>query len=285
MPNHVKIFDVVEKYLTKLSQQLGAPRHFEFSKRHKFILISILSSFALAATQLVPVSMRYQTVALFGFLVLGFSLIALWDELAGIKFIILLILPVYFSVAIALFYFLLPVRWLTRLPVIAGYGISIYLLFLTQNIYNIAAIRTIQLLRAAHAVGFLFTVVTAFLLLNVVFALRFDPWWIALASIIISFPLLLSAIWSFELEEFLSKRVFVFAIILSLAVGQIAWAISFWPVLPIIGALTVVSALYVFLGTTQFHFAQRLNKRTIYEYSLVAAVVFILVMLTTSWRG
>ena len=73
---------------------------------------------------------------------------------------------------VALFYFLLPVRWLTRLPVLAIFGISMYLLFLTQNIYNIAAIRTIQLLRAAHAVGFLFTIVSAFLIYNVIFALH-----------------------------------------------------------------------------------------------------------------
>ena len=62
-----------------------------------------------------------------------------------------LTLPTLFTAAVGLFYFLLPVRWLTRLPVVILYSIGIYALLLTENIYNVAAERTIALFRAAHS--------------------------------------------------------------------------------------------------------------------------------------
>ena len=106
-----------------------------------------------------------------------------------------------------------------------------------------------------------------------------------MAIFVITLPLLISAIWAFELEEHLSVRVLVYSFVISLAVAQIALALSFWPILPIIGALATVSALYVSLGVTQFHFADRLTRRTVLEYSSVAAVVFILMLITTHWSG
>ena len=279
----------MEKFVNWLTnwlfKQLGIGRQFEFTKRHKFILAATIATIFLALTQVVPLNLRYWTVALLAILTAGLTLATLWEEFAGVKYAILLILPVYFVTGVALFYFLLPVRWLTRLPVLAIFGISMYLLFLTQNIYNIAAIRTIQLLRAAHAVGFLFTIVSAFLIYNVIFALHLPFYWIFVAIFVITLPLLISAIWAFELEEHLSVRVLVYSFVISLAVAQIALALSFWPILPIIGALATVSALYVSLGVTQFHFADRLTRRTVLEYSSVAAVVFILMLITTHWSG
>ena len=67
-----------------------------------------------------------------------------------------------FTAAIALFYFLLPVRWLTRVPVAVLYAVGMYALLLTENIYNVAADRTIALLRAAQSIGYLLTLLTYF---------------------------------------------------------------------------------------------------------------------------
>lgn len=275
----------MEKYVNWFLRKLGVSRTFEFTKRHKFILAAIIATIFLALTQVVPENLRYWSVAILALLTAGLTLVTLWEEFAGIKYTILLILPVFFVISVALFYYLLPVRWLTRVPVLITFGISMYLLFLTQNIYNIAAIRTIQLLRAAHAVGFLFTIITAFLLYNVVFALHLQFYFLAGLIFILTFPLLVSAVWSFELEEHLSIRVLVYSLVLSYIVAHVALALSFWPVLPIIGALATVSTLYVSLGLTQFHFTDRLSKRTIWEYASVAAVVFVLMLITTSWNG
>ncbi len=275
----------MEKFINWVFGKLGIHRRFEFNKRYKFITSSFIATLFLALSQIVSADWRYWVVGVLVLLVGALTLITLWEDLTGIKYVVLLILPIYFVAGVALFYFLLPVRWLTRLPVLGVFGMAMYLLFLTQNVYNIAAIRTIQLLRAAHAVGFLFTVVSAFLIYNVVFALHLPFYWVFMAILTLTWPLLIAAVWAFDLEEYLSLRVLVYSLVIALAVAKIALVISFWPVLPIVGALATVAALYVALGITQFHFANRLNRRTVLEYASVAAVVFVLMLITAKWGG
>jgi hypothetical protein len=86
------------------------------------------------------------------------------EGIDGIEWLTVLTLPPLYTAGVGLFYFLLPVRWLTRLPVAMAYGLGMYVLLLTENIFSVASIRTIQLLRAAQAVGFLLTLVTGFFL-------------------------------------------------------------------------------------------------------------------------
>src|SRR4030042_1211151 len=59
-----------------------------------------------------------------------------------------------------------------RFPFLVFYGLGIYALFLTTNIYTVAAIRSIALLRAARGVGFVLTLTTAFLLFDALLSLK-----------------------------------------------------------------------------------------------------------------
>jgi len=140
---------------------------YQITKRQKLVLMSFFLTVVLVATQTVPENLRFATIGFLALSTLLLAVFSLWGELAGAKYFLLLLLPVYFVVGASLFYFLLPVRWLTRLPFALTFGISVYLLMLTANIYNVAAVRTIALHRAARAVGMLFTLVAAFFLINV----------------------------------------------------------------------------------------------------------------------
>ncbi|MEK7581247.1 MAG: hypothetical protein AAB512_03105 [Patescibacteria group bacterium] len=258
---------------------------YEITKRQKLVFMSFFLSFVLVATQTVPVNLRYQAIAVLGFASVLLAAFALWGELSGIKYFLLLLLPVYFVIGASLFYFLLPVRWLTRLPFAFVFGISVYLLMLTSNIYNIAAIRTIALLRAAHAVGLLFSLVSTFFLTNVLLSLHFGVYVIVPAVIVISFPVYLVGLWSYELEDFISRKVFVHACTFTLISAEIAAVISFWPVAPINGALIMVTIMYVLLGLGQFVFHEKIRPRVIWEHLAVASIVMVIVVVATKWNG
>lgn len=255
------------------------------SKRLKLILMSFFLTAVLIATQTVPESMRYQTMAFLGLATAFLAIFSLWGELSGIKYLLLLLLPVYFVMGASLFYFLLPVRWLTRLPFALLFGVSIYLLMLTSNIFNIAAIRTIALLRAAHAVGLLFSLVATFFLTNVLFSIHLAVYWIVPAVTVICMPLYLASLWSYELEDYISRRVFVFAVIFSIVTAQITSLVSFWPIVPINGALVVVTVMYVLLGLGQFVFGEKLKRRIIWEHLIVSGIVIFIILLSTRWSG
>lgn len=258
---------------------------YEITKRQKFILMSFFLTVLLVTTQTVPESLRYPVIGILTAATIFLSIFSLWGELSGVKYFLLLLLPVYFVAGASLFYFLLPVRWLTRLPFAFLFGVSVYLLMLTSNIYNVAAIRTIALLRAANAVGLLFSLVSTFFLTNVLFSLHLPFYLVVLGVAAITGPLYLVGLWSYELEDFISRRVSVYTLVFTIVSAQIALVLSFWPIVPINGALALSTVMYALLGLSQIHFDDKLTRRVVYEHLGVALVVFIIIVISTRWGG
>lgn len=258
---------------------------YEITKRQKFVLMAVFLTVILITTQTVPENLRYQTIGFLAISTLFLSIFALWGELSGIKYFLLLLLPVYFVTGASLFYFLLPVRWLTRLPFAFLFGISVYLLMLTSNIYNVAAIRTIALLRAAHAVGLLFSLVATFFLTNVLFSLHLPFYLIILGVAAVMGPLYLVGLWSYELAEFITRRVFVYCAIFTLVSAEVGLVLSFWPIVPTAGALSMTTVMYVLLGLAQLHFEDKLKPRVFWEHIIVSLLVFIVIVISTRWGG
>ncbi len=268
----------LRKILSKFSS-------YEITKRQKFVLMAVFLTVILITTQTVDERFRFVTIAALAAATVFLSIFALWGELSGIKYFLLLFLPIYFVVGASLFYFLLPVRWLTRLPFAFLFGISVYLLMLTSNIYNVAAIRTIALLRAAHAVGLLFSIISTFFLTNVLFSLHLPFYLVTMGAFAITLPLFIIGLWSYELEEFISRRVFILSLVFALVTAQIALVLSFWPIAPINGGLSLATVMYILLGLAQFEFHGRLKPRLIWEHLIVAICVFVIVVITTRWGG
>ena len=237
------------------------------------------------AAQTATETYRYQIISFLTLSAVMLSVFALWGELSGVKYFLLLLLPAYFVAGASLFYFLLPVRWLTRLPFAVIFGISVYLLMLTSNIYNVAAIRTIALLRAAHAVGLLFSLLSTYFLANVLFSLHLPSYLVVLGIAVIVLPLYTVGLWSYELEEFVSKKVAKYAAIFTLVTCEVALGLAFWPVVPTAGALAMATIMYALLGLAQFNFEEKLKPRTIFEHLGIATFVFLIIIATTRWGG
>lgn len=257
----------------------------DISKRQKFIISAALLSAGLLIIQLANVSWRYQ--AIFGLTILTYLLSAwsLREGVSGIEWLTVLILPTLFTAGVGLFYFLLPASWLARLPVAVLYGLGLYALLLTENIFSVAAIRNIQLLRSAHAVGFLLTLLTAFFLYDTILSFRLSFWLNFVFVFLVSLPLFLQGLWSVKLEEKISGQIWFYSLALSLIVAEGALALSFWPVTVSAGSLALITIMYVVLGLTQHYLSQRLFKRTINEYLTVGIVVLAVIILTTHWGG
>ncbi len=247
--------------------------------------MSFFLTVILVTIQTVPQGLRFQIIGVLALTTLFLAAFSLWGELSGVKYFLLLLLPVYFVAGASLFYFLLPVRWLTRLPFAVLFGVSVYLLMLTSNIYNVAAIRTIALLRAARAVGVLFSLVSTFFLTNVLLSLHL-PLYLSVPGVTaIVFPLYLVGLWSYELEDFISKRVFRYAAVFTYLTVQIGLVFSFWPIAPIFEALAAATIMYVLLALAQFDFIGKIKPRIIWEHLLVAVAVFLIIIFATRWGG
>lgn len=258
---------------------------FEMNKRQKIIIISSLLTIGLISTQLVDFNLRFKFIAGLGVLAYFLSLWALWEGLNLTKAIILLILPTFYTLAVASFYFLLPVRWLTRLPVAILFGLTFYLLILAQNVFNVAAIRTIPLYRAASTAAFLFTLLSAFFIFNVVYAFNLPFYWNGMLIFAISFPLILQVLWSIEMEDRVAVATVAQSLILSLLMGEIALSLSFWPMATTIWSLSLASSLYVLLGLILQVLRGSVSKKVITEYLLIGLAILAVGFFSTSWSG
>lgn len=271
-------------FLRFKKQQKLLERRFILSKRQQFVLVTVVLTVGLILTQLVSEDYRYPMVLGLSCVAYILSAWALREDLAGIEWITLLIIPTLFTAGVSLFYFLLPVRWLTRLPVAGLYAVGMYALLLTENIYNVAASRTIALLRAAHSVGFLLTLVSFFFLVQTILAFRFSVVVQTALCILVVAPLAFQSLWAMELTDRASKKVNVITLIITAILTQMIWTLYFWPVNATLLVLLLTTFFYSLVGMAQQYMVERLYKKTITEFASVAIIVFVIILLATRWR-
>jgi hypothetical protein len=174
---------------------------------------------------------------------------------------------------------------LTRLPTAILFAVGIYAILLVENIYNVAAVRTIQLLRAAYSVGFLLTLLTAFLFFATVVSFRLPSYFNFLIIFLISFPLILQALWPMKLTSRITFQVWLYSFIISFILAQLALVLSFWPIQTISEALFLTTVFYALVGMSQQHLLERLFERTVTEFMTVLTIVFLIIFATTHWGG
>lgn len=255
-----------------------------FSKRQKIVFTSVVLSLGLLSTQLVPFHLTYRFIVGLAVLSLALSLWALWEGMDVVKAAILLILPTLFTLAVASYYFLLPVRWLTRLPIATAFGLVFYTLLLSQNVFNVAAVRTIPLYRVASTTVFVLTLLTAYLLFNVLFSLNLFFLWNGVGVLLISFPLVLQVLWGIKMDE-VDSLILIYTLIIAGVLGEIALSLSFWPISHAMAALVLSTALFITLGTITHYLRDRLSRGVVWEYLAWGIVVFLVALISTSWTG
>lgn len=260
-------------------------RRIVLTKREKFAIITALLTIGLVATQLVNTEDRLKMVIILFLATYVSSAWALSEDLSGIEWFTLLILPSFYTAAVALFYFLLPVRWLTRLPVAVIYAVGMYALLLIGNIYNVAAGRSIQLVRAAHTIGLLLSVASLFFIFNTVFALHLPAYLNAILIFVFLVPLTYQALWVMTLERRVSLKFFVYSLAFSLSIAEIGLILSFWPVKGIILSLFIATLFYGTIGLAQQQVIERMFPATIRTFLFAIVFVFIILSLTTTWGG
>jgi hypothetical protein len=188
-----------------------------------------------------------------------------------------------YPVSVALFYFLLPQAAATRTIVVLLFAISMYALLLTVNIFAVASIRTIQLLRAARAVGFLLSILTSAFLFHVIFSLHLSGWVVGILVFAASLPVLWQGSWSYVVSSHI-KREFYFALCGAIILAEMAVAMSFWLISVPLASVLLAMGMYVSLGLFQHDLEGRLFARTIQEYLGFAGIVFVVVLTTVIVR-
>lgn len=269
---------------SKIALFLEKVKSFLISKRQRFVLSVILLSLGLFFSE-----HSINLYAIIFSLVIAlvadilFFLSTYTDTKQNLS-IQLFILPFFYSLAFALFYFLVPYRFLTKAIITLFYGIGLYSLFLSHNIFVVASIRTIALLSSARIVSFILTLISYFFLSNVIISLDFPLIPTVVLIFLVSFFLILHSIWTYTLTK-LDWSQIACASFLSLCLMDITFILWFWPSSPIFLAIFLTGFFYTVVGLFQVWLDKRLFKGVLWEYVWVAVIVFCILIISTPWKG
>lgn len=253
------------------------------SKRKRFIITSFLLTSGFAAIQFLEQKYKFAGIGILGIITLIFFYWSLFEGLGFNFTLVSLILPFLFTVGVGFFWFLLPANIFTQVPVLLFYALVIYSLCLTQNIFTVAAIRTIALLRAARGVGFVLTLLVSFLLFNTIISLKLFVWWEVFLIWIASFLIFFQGLWQVLLNSDFEKDLVLYSFFLSFFLAEVGSLLFFWPVTVVVGSLFLTSLVYVLLGLVQAKLEGKLFPQAVREYLLVGFFVLISMFFATSW--
>jgi hypothetical protein len=256
---------------------------FNIPKRQKFIIGVVVLSLTLFFSEQLFGRGGIYVVIMLSILTDLFVLWAVKKDLEDNFSLQVFILPLVYTAACALFYFLVPARLITRIGMTSLYALGLYSLLLSENIFIVSSIRTIALLSSARTVSFIVTLLSFFFMANVVFALHFNIFVTIFFVFAFSFPLALHSIWSHTLEgDFRSHLDWM--LLIAVCVTETALALWFWPTTPTIIGLFLTGLFYILIGISQIWLDKRLFKGVMWEYIWVAVIVF-LVFITFNSRS
>lgn len=213
-------------------------------------------------------------------------LLSYFSLLEGIKKIGwfgLFLMPELITLFFYLFYFLFPARWLTRLPFIFIYEVSIYAVLLCANIFNVGVEKNLQLYRAAFSINFFYQAVVSFLFYNVLFSFRYNFLINMIGAGISAFLLSIQLFWSIRLNRHLDRETIVYSSFIALLMIEASLITSFIPSRTAVYGLFLMATYYSATGIIHHHIDEKLFTETVREYVNVWAFVLVIAILSLSW--
>ncbi len=193
------------------------------------------------------------------------------------------ILPSFFAVGILSISPLIRASLLVEIVLFFLLVGGFYASLLTENVFIVTIkYKTVPLYRAASVTAFLLSLLIGFSIFNSIFSLKYSPWINGFLIFIGSFIIFYHLFWSTAIAEAENKNFFVYVLVASLLVAELAVAISFWPVGVGLASLYLVSMTYVLGGIIQAKIRERLFKRTLLEYIAIGLGIFVALFLTAN---
>lgn len=256
---------------------------FNIPKRQKFILSVLILSLILFSSEQLFGKRGVYVAFLVSVLTDIFIYWAVRKDLKDNFSPHIFILPFFYSLACALFYFLFPARLLVRIGMTSIYAIGLYSLLLSENIFVVSSIRTIALLSSARTVSFIITILTYLFLTNVIFSLHASIFLTLLLIFILSFFLTLHSFWTHVLDNKLTSNL-LWVFLLAVCSVELALSVWFWPAIPMLIGIFLAGFFYVFIGLSQVWLDRRLFKNVMWGYVWISFFVIIL-FVTLSLRA
>lgn len=258
-------------------------RIISLNKRQKFVISVLLLSLGVFLSE-------YFTGARLLIASLGLAittdlllLLVLRKDIKGTFFGPILVLPFFFTLAFPFFYTLVPTRLLSRIIITFIYAFGLYSLFLTQNIFAVSGIRTINLLRSARIVAFVITLLVFYFLVNFIFSLRLPVLLTPLAIFPLAFLMNIQSLWTYSLDTSQVRAISLFSLCIAICILQLAYVLVLWPVSASVYSLFLTGIFYTYSGLCHAWLERRLFKGILWEYVWVGFISVLFLVVFSRW--
>ncbi len=248
---------------------------FSIDKRQKFVISVLLLTIGLIYTEF---QFGKAGVVISFFLAFLTDLFLFWGLYKDIKersVYEVFTLPFLYSLSFGLFCFLTP-NFIYKIVLAIVYAFGMYSLYLSQNIFVVSSTRTIALLSGARIVSFVVTLVSFFLLTNVVFTLHISIFLELFLVLIYTYILFYHSLWTYALQK-ITQPLAIWVSALTMCITELTAIMWFWRSRPPIVALFLTGFFYIVAGLSHIWFEKRFFKGILWEYAWVGfAVIFVL---------
>lgn len=253
-------------------------RLLNLNKRERFVLaVIILSLFLFTAEFYVSFNLIWVGLVL-AFLTDLFLYVIIREDIKFTSSYPIFILPFFYTLAFSLFYTLVPERLLSRFLITSLYAFGLYSLFLSENIFIVSAIRTINLLRSARIVSFVITILILFFMVNFIFSLRLPIYVTPFFTALVVFFLNFQSLWTYSLEKQILREILLYSLVISLSIFELSIGLSIWPVDAQIYSLFITGIFYMYSGLLHYWIEKRLFGGILWEYIWVGALSFLVLI-------
>lgn len=258
-------------------------RFLKLSKRQAFVFSVLVLSIGLFVSEF------FHGIPLIGFAIFLSLLtvillyLSLKNDIKDTFHYPIFILPVLFTLSFVVFYPLVPARLLTRILTTVVYAFGLYSLFLTQNIFAVSQIRTINLMRSARIVSFVLTIVVLFFLTNVVFSLRIPLYFSPFLIFGLIFLLNFQSLWIYFLSKEAIRDSLFTSLLISVAITELSIVLNLWPVTAAIYSIFITGIFYAYSGLTHAWIEKRLFRNVLWEYVWVGFLAILILVFFSKW--
>ena len=255
----------------------------QINKRQKFVLAVVTLSIGVFIS-IYFTDLKLLVISLFLAILTDVLLyLILRRDISGAFAYPIFVLPFFFTLAFPFFYTLVPTRFLTHLIITSLYFFGLYSLFLTQNIFAVSGIRTINLLRSARIVAFVITLLVFYFLVNFIFSLRLPVLITPLVILPLTFALSIQSLWTYSLDVEQIKSIALFSLFIALCIMQLSFVLIIWPVNASVYSLFLTGIFYTYSGLCHAWLDRRLFKGILWEYVWVGFISVLFLVIFSKW--
>lgn len=268
----------------KFFPKISLKNRIELTKRGKFVVCVFILSAGMYFSELVTGNIIILLSLLLALLTIVFLYFILRADINKKSYVFpIFILPFFYTLSFSLFYALVPSRFLTRVVLTLIFAFGAYSLLLTQNIFAISTLRTINLLRSARIVSFVITIFVLFFMFNIIFSLRLPLYITPFLVGVLSYLMSIQFLWSYSESKEGGREVFLFSGAIALMMTELSFGLSIWPVSAAIYAIFLTGMFYTYSGLSHAWLERRLFKGILWEYVWVGILSVLFLLIFSRW--